>query len=462
MDGVHNPHAWAEQTFGAVELGDRRRTRRLVAAAAQIATHPGKPFTQIFDWNQLRGFYRVCHQATATLQAVQGPHWQQTRQAMGQHALVLTIHDTSELDFTSHRRLSGVGQIGNEAGKGFLQHNSLAIVPQPRQVLGLSYQQLHVRQPALPGESRYQRQRRVRESDWWYAGIRAAGGPPDGCCWVDVADRGGDDYEAMRAAREVGHHFLLRAKQNRRVGTTPTLDHQVLLLDHARSLRSQGADVVDIPGRGGRPPRTAHVALAATAVWVPAPDGTRRRWSQPVLPVWVLRIWEPEPPSGVAEPLEWILLCSVPTTTLDELKERRDWYCCRWMVEVFHDIEKNGCGEEERRFATADRLETCLAVLSLVAVRVFQLRCALQVQPDAPAEQAGTPAEIRLIRRFLGWNRKRLTVRAFVRGVAQLGGFLGRRRDGEPGVRALWRGYERLQDMVVGAHLDASVTDDSS
>jgi len=286
MEGVLNPHAWAEQTFGAVELGDRRRTRRLVAAATQIATHPGKPFTQIFDWNELRGFYRVCHQTTATLQAVQGPHWQQTRQAMGQHALVLTIHDTSELDFTSHRRLSGVGQIGNEVGRGFLQHNSLAIVPQPRQVLGLSYQQLHVRQPALPGESRYQRQRRVRESDWWYAGFRAAGGPPDGCCWVDVADRAGDDYEAMRAAREVGHHFLLRAKQNRRVGTTPTLDHQVLLLDHARSLPSQGADVVDIPGRGGRPPRTAQVALAATAVWVPAPDGTRRRWSQPVFPVW--------------------------------------------------------------------------------------------------------------------------------------------------------------------------------
>jgi hypothetical protein len=134
----------------------------------------------------------------------------------------------------------------------------------------------------------------------------------------------------------------------------------------------------------------------------------------------------------------------------------------RWMAEVFHDIEKNGCGEEERRFATADRQETCLAVLSLVAVRAFQLRCALQVQPDAPAEQVGTPAEIRLIRRLLGFDRKRLTVRAFVRGVAQLGGFLGRRHDGEPGVRALWRGYERLQDMVWGAHLDASVTDDSS
>ena len=224
----------------------------------------------------------------------------------------------------------------------------------------------------------------------------------------------------------------------------------------------QGADVVAIPGRGGRPPRTAQVALAAAAVWVPAPAGTLRRRSQPVFPVWVIRIWEPAPPPGVAEPLEWVLLCSLPTTTLDELKARRDWYCCRWLAEVFHDIEKNGCGEEERRFATADRLATCLAVLSLVAVRVFQLRCALAVQPDAPAEQAGTPAEIRLIGRFLGQGRNRLTVRAFVRGVAKLGGFLGRRHDGEPGVRALWRGYERLHDMVLGSLLNASVTNDSS
>ena len=231
MDGGPDAWAWAEHTFGRVELGDRRRTRRLVAAAAQIVAHPGQAFTQLFDWNGLRGFYRVCHQATATVAAVQQPHWHQTRQAMGQHALVLIVHDTSALDFSSHRRLTGVGPIGNGGGRGFLQHNSLAVVPQPRQVLGLSYQQLNVRQPAPPGESRSQRQRRSRESDLWSAGFRAAGRPPDGCCWVDVADRAGDDYEAMRAARDVGHQLLLRANQNRRVGTTPTLDRQVLLLD---------------------------------------------------------------------------------------------------------------------------------------------------------------------------------------------------------------------------------------
>src|SRR6267378_4315541 len=94
-----SPSAWAQLQFGLVDLGDCRRTRRLVQAAAQIAAQPERSFNQIFDWNALRGFYRLCNQETATLSAIQGPHWEQTRQAMRQHPLVLNLHDTSELDF---------------------------------------------------------------------------------------------------------------------------------------------------------------------------------------------------------------------------------------------------------------------------------------------------------------------------------------------------------------------------
>jgi len=138
MEVVADTLVWAEQHFGDAALGDRRRTRRLVQSAAAIAAHPEKPFTQLFDWNQLRGFYRLCDQAEATVQAVQQPHWQQTRQAMARAPLVLILHDTTVLDFTSHPALQGAGPIGDGKGRGFLQHNSLAVVPEPRQVLGLA------------------------------------------------------------------------------------------------------------------------------------------------------------------------------------------------------------------------------------------------------------------------------------------------------------------------------------
>jgi hypothetical protein len=461
MDLALDPADWAEQTFGAADLGDPRRTRRLVAAAARIAAQPGKAFPQVFDWNDLRAFYRLCDQAAATLGAVMGPHWDQTRRAMGEYPVVLVVHDTTELDYSTHRAMTGIGQIGNERGRGLLQHNSLAVVPGTRRVLGLAYQQLVARAPAPAGESTYRRKRRPRESDLWPNGFRAPGRPPAGCRWVDVGDRGADDYEGMRAARDAGHDFLIRVNQNRRVFVDPGHGRADYVRDYARSLAGRATDVVDIPGRGGRAPRTARVSLAGAAVWIPAPVGTPRRKTQPVLPAWVIRVWEPDPPAGAAEPLEWILWCSVPTATAAELTERRDWYGCRWLAEVYHDVEKNGCAEEDRRFETADRMAACLAVLSVVAVRVLQLRSALDHQPDAPAEAAGSPAEVDVVRRLIGHPGPGFTVRQFVYGVARLGGFLGRAGDGDPGVRAIWRGYQRLQDMLAALRLFHGPAEDS-
>jgi Transposase DNA-binding/Transposase Tn5 dimerisation domain len=440
------------KNFGTVNLKDRRLTKRLVHSAAKIAAHPEKSFNQVFDWNEIRGFYNVCDKELATLSAVQQPHWQQTRAAMGQVPLVLILHDTTEIDFTSHTALEGAGPIGDGNGRGFLQHNSLAVVPEPKQVLGLAYQQWYIRKEAPKNEHTSKRKRRDRESVLWTKGIEAPGRPPQGCRWVDVGDRGADIYEAMVASQAVGHDFLFRVTQNRQVWTTPEHQELTCLRDYVCSLPSQGRDIVDIPSRGGRAGRQTEVELTAAPVWIPAPSGTPKRGAQPVVAAWVVRIWEANPPAGV-EGLEWILITSVPTQTIEELRERRDWYACRWMVEVFHDIEKNGCSEEDRRFETAGRMETCLAILSLVAVRIFQLRTALECQPEEPAEQVATQEEIQVVRRVVKHKGGTFTVKDFVRGVAGLGGFLGRKHDGNPGVKTLWRGYQRLQDLLLGYQL---------
>lgn len=450
MSYIADPQQWAEHTFASCELGRAGRAGRLVFSAAQIAAQPEKSFTQVFDWNELRAFYRLCNKPTATLNAIQAPHREQTRQAMGQYPLVLILHDTSELDFTSHLALRGSGPIGNDRGTGFLQHNSLAVLPNPRQVLGLAHQQLRVRKPAPHKETTQARKKRDRESLMWQVGINATGRPPEGSTWVDVGDRGADDYEAMAAALAIDHHFLFRITQDRLVFTTAEWDQQSYLKQYARTLPSKGQDVVEIPGRGGRPPRDAVVSLAAAPVWVPPPKDTPKRKTRPILPCWVVRIWEANPPAGVKEPLEWILLTALPTQTLEQIKARRDWYACRWLVEQFHDVEKNGCSEEDRRFHTAERMAACLAVLSVVAVRVLQLRLAVEEMPEAPAEQVATAVEIEVMRNWLGRVGEALKVREFVHGVARLGGFQARKGDGVPGVRALWRGYQRLQDMIVG------------
>jgi hypothetical protein len=98
---------------------------------------------------------------------------------------------------------------------------------------------------------------------------------------------------------------------------------------------------------------------------------------------------------------------------------------------VYHQIAKSGCGEEKRRFETAEAMRVWLAILSVVAVRVFQLRCTLESQPNAPATQGASAAQIEWVRRFVKHRGRSFSVRDFVRGVARLGGFLGRKHDGE-------------------------------
>jgi Transposase DNA-binding/Transposase Tn5 dimerisation domain len=454
MDYLADLGEWAESNFAGVDLGDPRRTRRLVDSARLIAAHPELSFPALFDWNQLRGFYRLCDRTEATIDSLQCSHRRLTRLAMAGLPVVLVHHDTTTLDFTSHPALQGAGSIGDGNGTGFLQHNSLAFGPDGRRLLGLVHQQFIARQPAPANESPAARKSRPgRESQLWLNGITAPGQPPEGAVWVDVADRGADDYEAMAASKSVGHEFLFRICQDRKVFLSAALDEEVYLMQYARLLPEVGRDSIDIPGRGGRPGRTACVAMTSAPVWVGAPGGTPKRRSRPILAAWLIRIWEIDPPAALKEPLEWVLLGSMETATLAQIKQKRDWYGCRWGAEVFHDIEKNGCAEEERMFQTAARMEAALAVLSVVAVRVYQLRLAVKTCPEAPAQEVATAEEVEVVGALGKRKSGELTVKDFVAAVAKLGGFLGRKRDGEPGVRTLWRGYQRLQDLVAGFRL---------
>ena len=452
-DSFPAPRAWAEANFKDAPLGDKRRTRRLIASAERLAERPEGSLPQHFSWNPLRAVYRLCNRPEVTHPTVTATHFERTRDAMRQVTdPVLILHDRTELDFTTHGALTGTGPVGDGGGRGFLQHNSLAIVADTQQVLGLAYQIVTTREPAPEGETRTQRLHRDRESQLWGRGIRGVGPAPQGACWVDVADRDADNFEAIQAARELGHEFLFRAYKDRAIVAGATADGpKRYLKSFVRSLPARAHGEVFIPSQGGRPARTAQVDLAAARVWllVPQPERSIHPDWEPV-PVWVERIWEPRPPAEVAEPLDWTLLGSLPAADAEQLHRRCAWYADRPLIEDYHQVEKTGCGEEDLRFETAEAMFAMLGVLAIVAVRVLQLRWWGRSGGSAPAESASTGPERRVLK---GLGHRVKTAGEFVRAVAQLGGFLGRQCDGEPGWQALWRGYQRLQDMVLGLRL---------
>jgi hypothetical protein len=180
-----------------------------------------------------------------------------------------------------------------------------------------------------------------------------------------------------------------------------------------------------------------------------------RRGLYEKLPValWLVRVSEIEPPRG-AKPVEWILLTSIKVASLEEAWERVEWYKCRWIVEEFHKAQKTGCGVEDLQFTTSQALEPMIALLSVVAVSLLNLREASR-QPDAEQRRATDLVAECYVRVLSRWRYKKdradLSVHEFFYALARLGGHQNRKGDHRPGWLVLWRGWMALQQMMDGA-----------
>jgi hypothetical protein len=170
------------------------------------------------------------------------------------------------------------------------------------------------------------------------------------------------------------------------------------------------------------------------------------------VPVWVIRVWEEGAPEG-EEPLEWILLTSVPTTTLEQAWERADWYRARWRVEDYHHCLKTGCRIEERQLQSTERLLRLLGLLSPLAVRLLQLRDLSRQAPERPAQSVIEPETLTVLAAHVGLSPSSMTVGTFWTEVARMGGYLARHGDGPPGWKTLWKGWLHLQALLEGVHL---------
>jgi hypothetical protein len=238
-------------------------------------------------------------------------------------AVVLHIQDGSQLDYRGPRAREALGPIGDGGGWGFLLHTTLTVDPQTAGVLGLSHHRLAVRQPARPQETKRQRKQRPRESQVWGQSVAALGVAPAGSCWVQVCDREADTFAFFAACRQPGHHFLVRATQNRRAAWGHALTEPAGgLLDLARSLPAGAQKQLELRRPPQRAPRrvTLDLAWAPVTLWPPQDE---RVGSEP-LRLRVVRVWEPHPPADEA-PIEWVLLTDVPTQDAAAALKRAPW-----------------------------------------------------------------------------------------------------------------------------------------
>jgi hypothetical protein len=449
---------WASQQWGQVELGDQRLSRRAVEIGAAMAANPETSLpNQMRSPGALAGAYRLMNNAQVTLSALLKPHCQHTVKAAQRPAVTLWVEDTTELNYTAQRGTTGLGPIGNGQGRGVLLHSTLGIEPESRSVLGLGHVQVVLRQARPTGTDRW---RRTAEGRVWEVSAQAIGRPPAGAVWVHISDRGSDIFEYMATCVAADKHFLVRVAHNRCLTWGDDLpqaeqEAEQKLLDYAHTLPEypDSGYPLDVAATAKQPARQARMALAWAQVVIAPPRQSPADIRQhPPWRVWVLRAWEPDAPPGV-EALDWVLLTSLPILTLDDAHRLVDWYTCRWFCEDFHQCLKTGCRVERSQLDDADDLQRLLGFAAPLAVRLLQLRQDARQTPDAPAATLIDALMVDALARQQKINAQTMTVLDFWSRVARLGGFQGRKRDGSPGWRTIWRGWRYLSDLTEGARL---------
>jgi len=430
--------SWAAEEFKAIDLGDRRLDKRTVLLAERMAANPLASIPQACGgWAETQAAYRFLAQDDIEWEAILTPHWQSAEVRMRAHPVVLCLQDTTELDFNG-QRIAGLGPLSYEAQRGMYVHPTYAVSPE-REPLGVLDAWMWAREPKDAEGKRGG----LLESTRWREGYsriaELAARLPD-TRLVYVADREADIVALMAQARDMGHpaDWLIRSQHNRALPEGGKLWATVVAGEALGGIR------FTIPSRQGQKARDVRQRVWAKRTSVSDGRGGR-------VEVNCLVAREEGAPEGV-KPVEWRLLTNRPIDTFAAAAELIDWYRARWEIELFFHVLKNGCRVEALQLSTMERLERALALFMVVAWRIARLMRLGRTCPDLDAallfERDEWQAAYILNRKKVPKTPPRLN--EVVRLVAMLGGFLARKGDGEPGVRTIWLGLQRVVDFAAG------------
>ena len=442
------PTDWAEEEFGGCALPDTRLQTRLLSLARDFYARPQANVTHACASRaKAKAAYRFLDHEKTTMDILLQPHLQSTEARVRIEKIVLAVQDTTSLNYTAHTATAGMGPIGSNGPQGLHLHSTQAFSTQGTP-LGFLDVQCWARDPADIGKK--ERRHRVpieeKESFKWLKSLRAVAEVQARCpgtMLVSVGDREADIYELFEEAKAhpEGPKLLIRAEHNRQ------LHDEHRLWEAMQSRPVEGIQVLQVPRQGNRAARTAHMSVRYAAVSLVAPTGHKGL----PLPVWAVFAQEQDTPVGV-KPLEWMLLTTIPVTRFEQAIEKLMWYTRRWGIEVLHRTLKSGCRIEQRQLGQADRIEACLAIDLVVAWRIYYLNKLGREVPQAPCTVYFEEAEWKALMVFTTKNpvtpSHPPTLREAIRLIAGLGGFLGRKSDGEPGTQTLWLGLQRLDDIV--------------
>ena len=459
--------AWVMDEMKTADLHDKRLDRRLREVLSQLAEHPTASIPASCGGHaEMTAAYRLFDNEKATLEGLLAPHAEATRRRMAQQAVVLLVQDTTELDLTRpDKQVAGAGPLDGGGRRGVLVHPLLAFTPDGTP-LGTLLAKAWSRgeEVRCAGHSRAERAAtsiREKESYRWVEFLRKSEEESSGfpsLRIVCVADSEADVYELLVEGTRPSHRvsWIVRACQDRAlqeggIHLRQEVLAQPVLFTHEIHVRGRKAKV-HCETRGRRQPRQsrqATVEVRAASVTLRPP--WRADGPLPEVQANGVMVREVNPPEG-EEPVEWLLLTDLPVESVEQVRLVIQYYCVRWMIEVFFRVLKSGCRVEERRFERVDRVLSCLGVYLIVSWRTLYTCRLGRSCPEISCEALFEPAEWKSVWKVVRGAdppRSPPPLGEMVRLVAQLGGYVNRKGAADPGPQTIWIGIQRMHDFAL-------------
>ena len=445
--------SWINEEFSTLDFGDTRRDERFKRLLTDMCIAPSVSIPVMSaDWSETTAAYRFLHNEAIELSNVPECHIEQTLLRASLQPVLLAVQDTTQLDFSNHSQTKGLGPLHTQQQQGLLLHSTLA-VSEDGATYGFLDQELWARPQGEFGKSQFRGQRELRdkESQKWLNGLMATRSfnaiLPD-TALVHVADREADIFDLLAMERPEKQHLLVRAHHNRAL-----VNEEPKLWPFMEAQPVRGHMTVQVPGGHGKHARQATLALRYCPVELKAPHS-----SHGGLPsVTVTAVWVSEESRARADSIDWMLLSTWPVDNVEEAMRQVKWYTCRWRIEMFHRILKSGCHVEDCRLEDVDSLKRYIVMQSLVAWRVLYCMTTAREHPNWPCTTILDEEEWKVLYCYV--LKKRTppatppTLDDAAKWIARMGGWLGRKGDGNPGMQSIQRGLERLAIVVEGYRL---------
>lgn len=458
--------SWITNETRTADFGDERLDRRFAVVLDCLSNKPSLSIPAACGGlAETTAAYRFFDNEQVDAAKVLKPHQDATLERIREQKVVLVAQDTTEVDLTRLEEKVG-GPLNDEARWGLFDHTQLVLTPE-RVPLGVTRAEMWSRDPEefakSQKEKRQERKNKPieeKESYRWLKGYRHACSlaeqAPDTMV-VSLSDSEGDIYECF--VEGVGGQgkqaeWIVRACQDRAL-----VEGMGSLIQALACKRALGTLRIHVSKRnattgGDRKRKQARLARKATvrvrAAQVLLRPPSRKGTKLQAIYVNAILVREEKPPVG-AEPIEWLLLTSLPIATFADVSTVIEYYCCRWEIEIYFRVLKSGCKIEELQLETELRMQACLAVYMIVAWRVMFLLMMGRECPKLSCDVVLSDAEWKAVY-MVATNKaapsKAPSLQSMVSMIAELGGYLGRKHDGPPGPQTMWIGVQRMRDFA--------------